>query len=88
MDQARCDLGDNISYLLPHKKSPHNLAAYNNKHYLAVSVVRNSGMALLGGSGSEPFMRLYSRGWSGLQSTEGSKEPVDPLPRWFTHMAV
>lgn len=45
MDQARCDLGDNISYLLPHKKSPHNLAAYNNKHYLAVSVVRNSGMA-------------------------------------------
>lgn len=59
-----------------------------NIYNLIVSLSQEFGRSFVGWFCPGFFMRLYSRYWLGLQSSQEWTPREDQLPRWLTHMAV
>lgn len=79
-----------ISYLLQRKNFPEIKSLHNNGHLLSsiISVSHEFGSSLGKWSGLAFLIRLLSKCWPGLQSSEVYVGLETLLPRWCTHMAV
>jgi len=79
-----------ISYLLQRRNFPETKSLHNNGHLLSsiISVSHEFGSSLGKWSGLAFLIRLLSKCWPGLQSSEVYLGLETLLPRWCTHMAV
>lgn len=79
-----------ISYLLQRRNFPETKSFHNNGYLLSsiISVSHEFGSSLGKWSGLAFLIRLLSKCWPGLQSSEVYLGLETLLPRWRTHMAV
>lgn len=79
-----------ISYLLQRRNFPETKSLHNNGYLLSsiISVSHEFGSSLGKWSGLAFLIRLLSKYWPGLQSSEVYLGLETLLPRWCTHMAV